>query len=251
MTDQSLNWLIKDKYGGVVPIQEVLDEDLARLSAGEPIAYVIGWVNFLGCHIDLTHRTLIPRPETEYWVEQIQKELAPVLNSKVDQSLRILDLCCGSGCIGISFLKKFPHSQLLVDFTDLAENAVQQTRINLRLNHVDEKRVQLLQGHLFEKCSGQYDVIVSNPPYVDRSGKVGEETRFEPPESLFAQNHGLRLIEDIILNSKKYLKLDGKLILEFGMGQENDVKKFAEVAEFKTINLRKDQFGVVRFAELS
>lgn len=262
---QQIRWLLKEKYHwSTQEISQFLDQfqqghkqslspevthDILRLQEGEPIAYVIGWVNFLGNHIDLSQKTLIPRPETEYWVETVINELRNGGAGSLEKPLRILDLCCGSGCIGISFLKAFPHAT--VDFSDIDPKAVEQTVINLKLNYIKEERSHVFEGNLFEHISGTYDIILSNPPYVDFSGEVGEETRYEPQLAIFTQNKGLELINQILLKSKNYLKNEGKLYFEFGEGQEGDIALLAKEAEVDTIEFREDQFGVKRFTKLT
>jgi release factor-specific protein-(glutamine-N5) methyltransferase len=239
---RQIHWIVKDKYQGLKTVSDpAVQADIKRLDAGEPVAYIIGWVNFLNCHIDLSQKTLIPRPETEYWVEQLIGELSS------SKSLKILDLCCGSGCIGIALLKNVPASE--VEFRDIDPKAVAQTTRNIELNQIEKQRAHVQQADLFEGASGEYDLIVANPPYVAFSGEVGPETAFEPKHAIFAQNNGFELIDQILLKSKKYLKKDGKLVLEFGMGQEEKIEKKAKEAGFVLLDFRKDQFGVIRWAE--
>ena len=184
MSDQRqlITWLLKDKYHQSTEkldfdqLAPELLHDLKRLQQGEPLAYVIGWVDFLGCRIDLSKKTLIPRPETEYWVEQAIRKVLNFPNYAPQKSLRVLDLCCGSGCIGIAILKHLPN--VTTDFVDTDPNAVTQTEQNLQLNHCDQNRTHVFCAHLFESCSGEYDFIFSNPPYVSDSGEVGDETKY-------------------------------------------------------------------------
>src|SRR5258708_29407862 len=158
---QSYRWLFRDKYR--LPeskIEEILQDlslappgfraDVLRLKVGEPIQYVIGWVPFLGCEIDLSFKPLIPRPETEFWTGQVIEEIHKRV-VKGDQVLEILDLCCGSGCIGIAFLKHLPNVR--VDFADIQEDAIRQTRLNLENNKIDDSRWQIFHSDLFVKVS--------------------------------------------------------------------------------------------------
>ncbi len=259
--NQHIRWLLKDKYfwsedkisdflhqfqsGKQIHLEPAISHDLVRLEEGEPIAYVIGWVNFLGNKIDLSQQTLIPRPETEFWVGEVLKEIRE--KNDPAKNLRILDLCCGSSCIGIAVKTFLPNAT--VEFSDIDPKAVNQTTLNLKLNNLEESSV--FEANLFDACSGQYDYIFCNPPYVDSSGEVGEETKYEPALALFAQKSGLALIEQILLKFKKYLKTGGKLYVEFGEGQETAIEKLAQKTEVNTIKFRKDQFGVVRFLELT
>lgn len=267
--NQQIRWLLKEKYewseskiaeflqqltaGKTLPLEPEISHDLVRLEEGEPISYVIGWQDFLGCKIDLSQHTLIPRPETEYWVGEVIKEIESTRENPIllKKPLSVLDLCCGSGCIGIALLKHLKN--ISVDFSDIDPNAVFQTQLNLKLNFAKHgsnfsERFKVFQGHLFDLCSGEYDYIVCNPPYVDFSGEVGAETEYEPSHAIFAQKSGLALIEEVLLNFKKYLNTGGKLYLEFAEGQESEIKKLAEKAEVNTF-FRSDQFGVTRFLE--
>lgn len=250
---QDIRWLLKDKYAwpeaaiaqyfaGRKGAPPELKQDLERLKRGEPLQYVIGWVPFLGCQIDLSLRPLIPRPETEYWVEQVIGEIGR------EKAFQVLDLCCGSGCIGIAVLKQC--SKLNVDFADVSPAAIQQTKLNVIKNNIKKERPHFFESNLFENIPlKQYDFILSNPPYVDPLGEFSGDLAFEPAQSLFAQNHGLDLIEQIIFQSKKYLKLGGKLVLEFGKGQEKAIERMMRKAEWQEYTFRKDQFDVVRWVE--
>ncbi len=276
MNEAALRWLLRDKYGVVclagataeLAQQQVLEQkggeaavelsqDLQRLAGGEPLAYVIGWVPFLQAHIDLSERTLIPRPETEFWVEQViseiltEAELLPrpqAVEQDAAQTLRVLDVCCGSGCIGISLLQAIPDA--VVTFSDISASAVSQTTLNLELNKISVDRFTVKVGNLFEAISGQFDYILTNPPYINPEAEHSGDLKFEPPEALFAQKGGLGLIEEIILNSKKYLKISGKVILEFGKGQENQIEKMAKQAGWERVKVMPDQYQIPRWVEL-
>jgi release factor glutamine methyltransferase len=264
--EQHLRWLLRDKYHfspsqveewlRMTPFQGVeegsnpslgsqseISADINRLAQGEPLQYVIGWTPFLGLKIDLSQRTLIPRSETEYWVEQIMKE------KKEESGLSVLDLCCGSGCIGLACLKYLKHLQL--DCIDLDPRAIQQTQLNLKLNAFENEKVRVMQSDLFaELKTEQYDLILSNPPYVDPAGKVSPELAYEPALALFAQKNGLRLIEEIISVAKKHLREGGELVIEFGLGQEHEIAEVAKKANWKSLSFGTDQYGVIRYVRL-
>ena len=254
---QTLRWLLRDKYHWTptqihdfsqtsAELSPEIQKDLERLETGEPIQYVIGWVNFLGCHIDLSYQPLIPRPETEFWVEQVIKN---VKAEGGEQPKKILDLCCGSGCIGVALLKHLPESH--VDFVDISNTALQQTQHNLQLNDIDNSRYTIIQSNLFEQLhDNTYNLILTNPPYVDPQAKLDSGLHFEPPEALFAQNHGLALIEQIISSYQNHLKSNGKLYMEFGMGQEKEIAEFCKKNHYKNPEFHKDQYGIVRWVTL-
>ena len=248
-------WLLKDKYHWSARdiaaftekdiLQQSVDvqHDFDRILSGEPLQYVIGWVTFLGCRIDVSLKPLIPRPETEYWVEKMLKEM------HTHDALSVLDLCCGSGCIGIAIARTLPTAH--IDCADIADKALQQTQINLDQNAVSGERVAVIKSDLFSSLVPQtYDWIFANPPYVDPTGDWPAELAYEPPEALFAQKNGLELIERILLNAEKYLKIEGKMVLEFGKGQEKEIELFAKKGSWKKITFGQDQYDVTRYVIL-
>lgn len=252
---QDKAWLLRDKYQltdeslATAAQRAEIEKDLSRLAAGEPLAYVVGWVNFLGCQIDLRYKPLIPRPETEYWVENLLKNHTIseqfAIAQKERRELKILDLCCGSGCIGTAVLKKWPAAQ--VDFVDVAERALQQTQLNLEVNHISIGRFQIIHSNLFtELNNNRYDFILTNPPYVDPEGEFSGDLEWEPSEALFAQKHGLGLIREIIFNSKNHLLPKGRGVMEFGKGQEAQISEWLREAGATQVEFTKDQFGIVR-----
>src|SRR3989344_3024544 len=127
----------------------------------EPIAYTIGWIPFIHTKIYLDSRPLIPRPETEYWVDQVIQEIK---KSKVEKP-KILDLCAGSGCIGIAVLKEIPEA--FVDFVEIEEIHHKTIEKNIRENNLDSSHTRIFGGDLFENVLDSYDFILSNPPYIN------------------------------------------------------------------------------------
>jgi release factor-specific protein-(glutamine-N5) methyltransferase len=259
MKNQEVRWLLRDKYlwsegqildffrGKQLAISHEVRQDLQRLTNGEPVQYVIGWVDFLGCRIDLSYKPLIPRPETEFWTEQVLHSLLP---KQQTQPLRILDLCAGSGCIGIAIAHQLPR--VTVDFLDISSEALKQIEINLKLNTIAPTRTRVLHSDLFAAVSNErYEMILTNPPYVDPDGGVSPTLAFEPAEALFAQNHGLRLIERIIFDLKNHLTEQGIAVIEFGQGQERAIAEFLQKANFSQFEFGKDQYGVTRFVQVA
>lgn len=223
----------------------LVEQDLDALAEGMPVAYLIGWTDFLGCRIDLSLRPLIPRPETEYWVEKCIQEIKAQHNN--GQTLNILDLCCGSGCIGVALLKHVPHVN--VSFVDIDNNALQQTRTNLALNDVSPEKWQLIESDLFSGVDGRFDLIVSNPPYVSQFGEFSPTVRFEPEKAIFAQDNGFEALEKIILVAQQHLKTEGSLWLEFAADQAERVQELAKNSHW-SIRVKQDQFGRDRYAIL-
>lgn len=228
-------WLLKEKYGG----KECPEffEDLERLKSGEPLAYVIGWVDFLGCRIDLSRRPLIPRPETEWWVEKaISRE-----SQAAKKAIRVLDLFSGSGCIGIALAKHLPDAQ--VDCADIGKKYIEQIAINARLNGVS-RRVRPIVSDVFSNITGTYDLILANPPYIPLKLKETLDvsvTRYEPSEALFAEN-GVSFINTLIEQSRDYLNPGGIVYVEFGADQKREIEMRLQHSHWDS-ELWKDQYG--------
>lgn len=242
MTQETL-WLLNDKYHGIE--SEAFHADVKRLESGIPLAYLIGWQPFCGTKIYLDSRPLIPRPETEYWtklaIDEIQKYNHP----------RILDLCAGSGCIGVAALKAVPDCT--VDFVEIDESHHATILKNIRENGIDENRARIFGGSLFEKISTsaemtsqQYDFILTNPPYIDPnlSDRIGAGVReYEPEIALFGGNSGMELIREILAKIPQFLKPGRVLYIEHEPEQAEKIQKL-----LPRIEPQKDQFGVVRFS---
>lgn len=207
MTDRDL--LIRDKYAGDTSVD--LTKDLARLKAGEPLAYVIGWIPFLGLHIALDSRPLIPRPETEWWTEELITHLTERFGEK---PFTLLDLCAGSGAIGLAILATFPNAH--VSFGERMPEHVAQIWKNLEENGLDASRARICESDLFDAFSNeQFAVIATNPPYIPESRTLEMTvTNFEPSEALFAGVDGLSVIERIAQEASKHLLPSGEVWME-------------------------------------
>jgi len=252
---KEIKWLLKENYNWTdadfilnkrspSPIEM---SDIARIEQGEPVAYVIGKTEFLECTIDLSLKPLIPRPETEYWVGSVLGS-DPLRGS--DPYTKILDLCCGSGCIGIAILKRFPKAH--VDFVDIDSNALKQTEINLKLNQISIRDdpfqgSSLIRSNLFSNLKGKkYDFIFCNPPYVNSNGEFDENLKFEPKTALFAKDNGMFFIKKILKEFTDYLKPNGTLFLEFGSEQKDLIQAIQNNCVFY-----KDQYDRWRYLTVS
>jgi len=217
-------------------------------------------IKFLNCEIDLSKKVFQPRIETEFWVG---KAIDEIKNSKLKiKNLEILDLFAGTGCIGIAVLKNIKKAQ--VDFTDISKEAIEQIKINLKLNKISSERYGIYKLNLFEKLKNKkYDVIFANPPYValDRISEVQKEVlEKDPKKSLFAGRNGMFWIEKFLKEVKNYLKKDGIFYLEFDPFQKEKIKEilekdynppsalppFGRAPDFK-FTFRKDQFKKFRW----
>lgn len=182
------------------------EEQLKKLNNNYPIQYLIGYVDFCGNKIKVNENVLIPRFETEYLVEDTIKLIREYINNP-----KILDIGTGSGCIAISLAKKFNVS---VDAIDISNSAIEVAKENSRENNVNINYInEDINKFITNK---KYNVIISNPPYVDKNSIVDEETKYEPQNAIFARNNGLEFYK-IILNKSKNL-LEEKSIIAFEVG---------------------------------
>lgn len=181
-------------------------------ATGKPLWYVIGDTEFYGYKIKVNENVLIPRPETE---EVVQKALG-----YVNEDSRVLDLCTGSGAIAIA-VKKEKNCQVFA--TDVSEKAVEVAKENAKLNDAD---ITFTVGNLFEPLTDKFDVIISNPPYIKSADidNLQKEVSFEPRLALDGGEDGLAVYRLIALLFKNYLNENGKLIMECGLGQSEDIR---------------------------
>ncbi len=238
--DKEISWLLRDKYNGVESAD--FARDVLRLKSGEPLAYVIGWVPFLDTKIYLDSHPLIPRPETEYWVKIAINEL----QNRGLKNQKVLDLCAGSGCIGVAVAKAIPNAE--VHFAEIDSSHHNTIRKNILENGIDENRAQIFGGDLFEHAEKNYDMILTNPPYIatDLAARVAENVlAHEPEKALWAGEDGMNLIKKIIELAPEYLNKNGVLYLEHEPEQVEKIK-----ALDSRIESFPDQFGVMRFSRL-
>lgn len=213
---------------------------LTDLKKQKPIQYILGETEFYGLPFLVNKDVLIPRPETEELVELI---LAESRKSKVE-SLRILDIGTGSGCIPISLKKNLPDAKVFA--VDVSENALEVAKENAKLNSVEVNfiKINILET---EDLDQQFDIIVSNPPYVRMLEK--EEIKpnvleFEPHLALFVEdNDPLLFYRKIAQLSKKNLNENGKLYFEINQYLGKETVGLLESLGFTNIKLLKDIYG--------
>lgn len=213
---------------------------LTDLKKQKPIQYILGETQFYGLPFLVNKDVLIPRPETEELVELI---LVESRKSKV-KSLRILDIGTGSGCIPISLKKNLPDAEVFA--VDVSENALEVAKENAKLNSVEVNfiKINILET---EDLDQQFDIIVSNPPYVRMLEK--EEIKpnvleFEPHLALFVEdNNPLLFYRKIAQLSKKSLNENGKLYFEINQYLGKETVGLLESLELTNIKLFKDIYG--------
>jgi len=207
-----------------------------------PEDYKKGFKDFLGTKIDLSKRPLIPRDETEYWVNIVLKE--------IKGGNECLDLFAGSGCIGISILKNINDS--FCDFGEKEDIFLEQIKINLDLNNIVSERYDLIKTDVFSNINKQYDYILANPPYVaeSRIDEVGEDVKmFEPSVALYGGNDGMEYIKVFLNEASNYLKNKGIIYLEFDPEQKELISEIIK-DKYSSFEFFKDQFNKYRFVKI-
>lgn len=214
-----------------------------RRLCGEPIQYITGETEFYRLPIAVNRDVLIPRPETELLVERA------VELSRAFPKPRVLDVGTGSGAIAIAIAHEVPQAQ--VTATEISEGALKVARCNAARNHV-ASRVRFLHGDLLRPVSGeQFEIIVSNPPYVpqrDRDSLAVEVREFEPAQALFAGEDGLMVYRRLIPPAFAALVSGGFLALEIGYGQKQEVAALLAESGIAEIDFTPDLQGIPRVA---
>lgn len=221
-----------------------MDAAVARLLAGEPLAYVLGEWEFYGMTLHVDHNVLIPRDDTVAVTElAIRKALF------LDQAPRILDLCTGSGCIGLAVASRVRDAKITL--ADISKEALAVARKNITAQH-QTGRVMAVQSDALAKPNaflGKFDMIISNPPYINTEDMAELDVSvkdYEPHLALYGGNDGLDFYRAIAENYKAALKPGGYLCFEFGDGQGDDVCAILEHNGYTILERTNDYNGVER-----
>ena len=242
MFSQEEKWLLEEGFGGEK--SAAFFAALDQLRTGTPLAYLIGFVPFLDCKIWLDSKPLIPRSETEFWVEKVRKII-------LDQQTptKVLDLCAGSGCVGVAVAKNNP--QVKVDFIELDYKHLPTIKKNCQENSLPSENFRVLTGDLFSPLTTErYDFILSNPPYIDKKlNRVADSVRAHEPElALYGGENGFELLKKIITEAPTFLNPNGELWLEHEPEQVSTINAFGSTNFL--ITHHQDQYDVLRFTEL-
>lgn len=209
-----------------------------RRIAGEPTAYLTGSREFMSLDFSVSTAVLIPRPDTEILVEAVLEA------AKAYTAPHILDLCCGSGCIGVSLAHFLPKAQ--VTLVDLSAPAVEVSQTNAA-RHAPENTT-VLQGDAFN-LSGTYDIFVSNPPYIETAVVEGLQTEVrdhEPRMALDGGADGLVFYRHFAETAQNHLNGGGLLALEVGHTQAQTVAELLRKSGWRDIQIRTDLAGIER-----
>ena len=220
----------------------VMQQDFADLANGRPEAYVLGDIPFLDYSFLIDQRALIPRPETEDLCARVIKRC------QHNPPLDVLDLCCGSGVMGLSMGLSFPKSRILL--TDLSRGALSLCEENIRYSGMGD-RAGVSLGDLWEAVPGnrQFDLIVANPPYVALEDEVETSVLVnEPHLALYSDDGGMAHIKRIIKQLPEKLRPGGLAAFELGHEHSSFLTPWLEARDdYQNFGWERDLFGVSRF----
>ena len=225
-------------------IEATLKDYVARSQRGEPLAYILGQWDFMGMTLAVTRDTLIPRDDTVA-VAELAVQAALHLRS----GPRILDLCTGTGCIGLAVAQRVNDAKVVLG--DVSQAAIRVARKNVQDLHLGG-RVTCLPLDALKPATaflGQFDLIVSNPPYItdaEMEELPHSVSGYEPHLALRGGQDGLDFYRAIIENYTSALVSGGFLCFEFGMGQEEGVCELLQNGGYDVITLRRDMSNVIR-----
>ena len=222
----------------------LVESALRRRQGGEPVAYITGERGFYECTFKVSDATLIPRADTETLVEDSIKTLKSLFNECDD--IRILDLCCGTGCIGISVAKALAGSfkRITLTLSDLSDKALEICRSNAE-SLIMEKNIEvsIIRSDMFKEIrETAYNAILSNPPYIKRDVIPGleKQVQFEPHMALDGGEDGLDFVRIIATEASKHLIAGGLLEIEIGYDQAQDTSLLLAESGYREISVLKD-----------
>ena len=228
-------------------VEDRVAELTERRLDGEPVAYIIGEWEFYGLPLDISREVIIPRADTETLAER-----GILLARAAGEGARVLDLCAGSGCVGLAVAANAPNCRVVL--ADLSEGALRVCKQNIRRNNLNA-RVTCVQADALAPPAASlwdFDVIACNPPYIPHKELPGLDASvkdYEPWGALDGGLDGLDFYRAISANWGTALRLGGTLIFEVGMGQAPDVEQIMAQNGFENIVTHQDARGVWRVVE--
>lgn len=247
--DAELLWLYvsgQDKMAYIMNRQKEVAEEvqtayeavIEKRSKRIPLQYITGTQCFMGYDFETAPDVLIPRYDTEVLVEQANGLIRGIHSDKMS----VLDMCCGSGCIGLSVALMNPGVH--IDLCDISDSAIALTTKNAKRLAVADYTV--IKSDLFEKIDKKYDMIVSNPPYIESDvidGLMPEVRDHEPRLALDGDMDGLKFYKAITENAESYLNEKGYILFEIGNHQAYDVQQLLVDRRFEELRVVKDLAG--------
>lgn len=212
-----------------------------------PLQYILGEAHFMDYTFYVDENVLIPRSDTEILVETVNELLDDSQSTLMSKNgnTKVFDLCCGSGCIGISL--KLYHKDISLTLSDISKEALSVASMNLERYGIEDVRINC--GDLFENDTESYDIIVCNPPYIESEvvdTLMPEVKEYEPHIALDGGEDGLNYYKRIINGVGEHLEADGYIFFEIGYNQGAAVKKLMENAGLDEVKIVKDYAGLDR-----
>ncbi len=210
---------------------------LIEIIQGMPIQYITNNQEFMKLNFYVDKNVLIPQPDTEILVEE-------VINIINDTSVKVLDICTGSGCIGTSIAKYTKNTTITM--SDISSRALNIAKSNYIKNMEDTSKVQFIQSDMFKNIKEKYDIIVSNPPYIESKeiNKLEKQVQNEPHIALDGGEDGLQFYRKLANEAHKFLNENGYLCMEIGYSQKQAViQLLKENKNYKEIYSKKDLSG--------
>lgn len=211
------------------------NEGINKLIKGYPLQYITNHQEFMKLDFYVDENVLIPRADTEILVEEV------ISNCEKNKEYKVLDLCTGSGAIGISIARYIPNSYITC--TDVSNKALEIARKNAKANNIDN--IEFIESDMFKNIKGKFDIIVSNPPYIvkDVITTLDKEVQNEPYIALDGGIDGLDFYKIIACEAHRYLNENGKVFLEIGYDQKEEVTNLLKVSEkYNSIYSKKDLY---------
>ena len=210
---------------------------LIEIVQGMPIQYITNKQEFMGLNFYVDENVLIPQPDTEILVEEVIN-----ICKERKENIKILDICTGSGAIGISVAKYIENVKVIL--SDISTNALKVAKKNTKVNKVEDK-IEIIESDMFENISNKFDIIVSNPPYIETEviKTLDKEVQNEPHLALDGGEDGLDFYRILVKNAKEFLKPNGYLCMEIGYNQKEAVENLLEENNYKNIYSKKDLSG--------
>jgi len=228
------------------PQKDIYREKIKARGEFKPVSYIIGFKHFYKSVFSVNESVLIPRPETEELVEWVSKEISPDLN------LEVLDLCTGSGCIGISLKKDFPNINMIL--SDISKDALLVASENAK-KIIPNEKITIIESDLLDSFSSEnkFDLIVSNPPYIPIQEKISimpDVLNFEPHLALFL-TEPIHFYKRLLSGVTKHLKEGGSFYMETHSDWASIVSQMSNELGFKSSLVKKDLSNKDRFVKIT
>ena len=227
------------KQEEVMPEEQMREYEIniEKIIKGIPLQYITNNCEFYGLNFYVNENVLIPQPDTEILVEEVIKIV------KENDFNKVIDMCSGSGCIGISIAKNVDMVELTM--LDIDRLALEVSKINSK-KLLQNRKIKFIESNMFEELEEEFDVIVSNPPYIETNTikTLSRQVQNEPISALDGGEDGLEYYKILIEESHKYLSDNGYLCMEIGYNQKNEViELLKENGNYENIYAKKDLSG--------